>query len=244
MAQPHDAPHMQTAEPGARHFLKAFSDPEAVARYTNGPRRFVPGLDALHRMTGLLIAEAAPDDAHILVLGAGGGLELRALADAQPGWTFTGVDPSAEMLGLARETMGHHASRAELIAGYIDDAPEGHFDAAVCLATLHFLDDDERLRTVREIHRRLKPGAPFVVAHGSYPQDRPGEKDLWLSRYAAFAVASGVDPDLAAGARTAVGQMVNMVPPARDEAILREAGFNDASLFYAAFTFRGWIGHA
>ena len=30
---------------------------------------------------------------------------------------------------------------------------------------------------------------------------------------------------------------------AQDEAILRDAGFADVSLFYAAFTWRGWIRH-
>jgi tRNA (cmo5U34)-methyltransferase len=32
--------------------------------------------------------------------------------------------------------------------------------------------------------------------------------------------------------------------PEQDEAMLREAGFSNVSLFYAAFTFRGWVGYA
>ena len=44
-------------------FLKGFRDPQAVARYTDGPKRFVPGVDALHRMTGLLLSERAKPDA-------------------------------------------------------------------------------------------------------------------------------------------------------------------------------------
>lgn len=86
--------------------MTAFTDPSAVARYTDAARRKVPGLDNLHRMTHLLLAEAAGPTAQILVLGAGGGMELTALALAQPGWTFTGVDPSAEMLTLAAQTLG------------------------------------------------------------------------------------------------------------------------------------------
>src|SRR5579859_2460839 len=117
-------------------FLKNFSDPEAVARYADGPRRFVPGLDALHRMTGLLLAESAPADARVLVLGAGGGAELQAMAEAHPRWTFTGVDPAAEMLRLAERTIGTNMDRVTLIEGYIDDAPDGPFDAATCLLTL------------------------------------------------------------------------------------------------------------
>jgi tRNA (cmo5U34)-methyltransferase len=57
--------------------LKAYSDPDAVANYADGPRRFVPGLSDLHRMTGLLLAERVPENARVLVLGAGGGLELK-----------------------------------------------------------------------------------------------------------------------------------------------------------------------
>lgn len=230
-------------EDGADFFLRHFSDPAAAARYADGPRRFVPGLDALHRMVGILLAEHVPDDAKILVLGAGGGLELTALARAYPGWTFTGVDPARAMLDMAAEMMGPDSHRAEMITGYIGDAPEGPFDGAVCLLTLHFLNAEDREATVREIHRRLRPGAPLVVAHGSYPQ-APGEGDRWLARYAAFAVASGVDPNDAANARSAVAASVNMLPPEEDQAILCRAGFADAELFYAAFTWRGWVGRA
>lgn len=225
------------------HFLKNFSDPEAVARYEEGPRRFVPGLDALHRMTGLLLAERVPTAGRVLVLGAGGGAELRALADSYPHWSFVGVDPAAAMLGLAAQAVAPHRHRVELVEGYIDDAPEGPFDAAVCLLTLHFLVASERERTVREIHRRLRPGAPFVAAHASFPQ-APGERDVWLDRYAAFAVAMGADPDQVRQARTAVSASLNNFTPAHDEAILAAGGFSDVTLFYAAFTWRGWVGYA
>ncbi|MFD0849997.1 class I SAM-dependent methyltransferase [Sphingosinicella xenopeptidilytica] len=230
------------ADDGAQQFMKAFLDPVSVARYAEGPPRFVPGFDALHRMTSVLLDEHAPSDARVLVLGAGGGLELKALATAHPGWTFVGVDPAAEMLRQAERTLGPLMARVELIEGYIDDAPAGPFDAATCLLTLHFLGTAERERTVRAIHARLKPGAPFVAAHGSYPQD--ASRDLWLSRYAGFAVASGADPEQAEMARSAVATAVNMMSPEDDLSILRAAGFADAEPFFAAFTWRGWIGHA
>lgn len=223
--------------------LAPFRDPEMVARYTEGPRRFVPGVADMHKMTGLLLAERAPDDARVLVLGAGGGLELKALAEMHPGWTFDGVDPAPEMLALAQKTVGAHATRVRLHEGIIDVAPDGPFDAATCLLTLHFLSADERLRTAREIRRRLKPGAPFVAAHSSFPQGKD-ERALWLSRYAAFAVASGVDPDSAKTMLTKVEAHLDMLSPEQDEAILREAGFSDVSLFYAAFTWRGWVAYA
>lgn len=223
--------------------LAAFDDPEHARRYGDGPHRYIPGFADLHRMTAILLAERAPEDARILVLGAGGGLELRALAEAHPGWTFVGVDPAAAMLDEARRVLGPDATRVTFCEGYIDDAPEGPFDGAACLLTLHFLEAAERSRTVRELHRRLKPGAPFVAAHSSFPQAE-GARALWLSRYGAFALASGADPAAVETMCATVDAHLPMLDPRQDEAILREAGFSDSALFYAAFTWRGWVSYA
>lgn len=171
--------------------LSPFTDPLAVARYAEGPPRLVPGFADLQRMTLLLLAEHTPAEGRVLVLGAGGGLELKVFAEAQPGWHFDGVDPAAEMLRLAEVTLGLLASRVQLHEGYIDTAPAGPFDAATCLLTLHFLPLEERRQTLREIYQRLKPDAPLVVAHHSFPQGEK-ERERWLLRYAAFATSSGI----------------------------------------------------
>lgn len=221
----------------------SFSDPQAVALYAEGPVRQVPGFHALQRMTQLLLAETVPDDGTVLVLGAGGGLELKVFAEAQPGWRFVGVDPSAPMLKLAEATLGPLVSRAELCEGYVDSAPQGPFDAATCLLTLHFLDAGERLRTLIELRRRLKPGAPLVVAHHSFPQSE-SDKRRWLTRYAAFAVSSGISTMNAESAIEAMGHRLPVLSPEDDVALLREAGFVTVELFYAAFTFKGWIAYS
>ena len=212
-----------------------FSDPQLVARYAEGPPRIVPSFDAMQRMTTFLLAERVPDDGRVLVIGAGGGLELKTFAEAHPGWTFDGIDPSAEMLKLAKRTLGSLAARATLHQGHTEDAPGGPFDGATCLMTLHFLSLEERQRTTAEVRRRLKPGAPFVVAHFCIPQG--DGRAVWLSRYATYA---GIDPGQAA----AIDSHLTILSPEQDEAILREAGFSNVSLFYAGFTFRGWVGYA
>jgi tRNA (cmo5U34)-methyltransferase len=134
--------------------MDPFSDPQAVARYAEGAPRNVPGYHAMQRMTTLLLAEHVPEEGRVLVLGAGGGLELKVFAEAHPSWAFDGVDPSAEMLKLAQRTLGPLAARATLHQGYIVDAPIGPFDAATCLLTLHFLSLEERRRMLAEVLRR------------------------------------------------------------------------------------------
>jgi tRNA (cmo5U34)-methyltransferase len=203
----------------------------------------VPGFADMQRMAMLLLAEGAPETARVLVLGAGGGLELKVFAEAQPGWSFDGVDPSAEMLGLARKTLGDLAPRIRFHHGLIEGAPEGPFDAAACILTLHFIERQERLATLKEIRRRLRQGAPFVAAHFSIPKG-PGELDLWLSRYAAFAAASGIDPAQAQAARSGIKDRLPILAPEEDEQLLREAGFSGISLFYVGFAFRGWVAYA
>jgi len=218
----------------------SFNDPQAVARYAEGPVRQVPGFAGLQRMAAILLAEHVPADGHVLVLGAGGGLELDAFADAQPGWRFTGVDPSTEMLDLARRVTRAHAARIDLHAGYIDTAPAGPFDGATCLLTLHFLPADARLETLQALRSRLVPGAPLVVAHHSVPRDEPA-KSRWLGRYAAFAQASGVPVEHARTAAAAIAERLPLLAPDEDAALLRDAGFVDVELFYAGFSFRGWV---
>ncbi|WP_241054987.1 class I SAM-dependent methyltransferase [Achromobacter xylosoxidans] len=212
--------------------------PGASDDYADRVARHVPGLRDLHRMIGVLMAEEAPADGHLLVLGAGGGLELKALAESGPRWRLDGVDPSADMLRQASATLGELAPRATLRQGYIDDAPAGPYDGATCLLTLHFLAPEERLRTVREVSRRLRPGAPFIVAHHSFPRQR---RDAWLARNAAYVTAAGVPAAQARDGMQAMRDKLPVLDPQADEAILREAGFTDIELFYAALTFKGWV---
>ena len=217
-----------------------FSNPMAISSYADSARRMVPGLSDLHRMTLLLLAEGAPPDARVLVVGAGGGMELAVFAQSQPGWRFDGVDPAPAMLAVAEETLGPLMERVRLHQGYVDTAPDGPFDAASCLLTLHFLTPEDRLRTLRLIRQRLKPGAPFVMAHHSVAQD-PEARALWARRFAAFGALPGAPPLDADPARRTLFDLLPVLAPEAEEALLREAGFRDVTLFYAAFSFRGWV---
>ncbi|MBN9360140.1 MULTISPECIES: class I SAM-dependent methyltransferase [unclassified Devosia] len=215
----------------------------AVHSYADGPPRQVPGFHGLHRMARMLLAERVPADGRVLVLGAGGGLELRAFAEAQPGWSFDGVDPSADMLRLAAEMTSPYADRIRLHEGYIADAPEGPFDGATSILTFHFIARAQRLETLRQLHRRLKPGAPLVLAHISFAQTEP-ERSMWIARHVAFGAPDGVDPAQLQSSREAIGTRLSILAPEDEEAMLREAGFSGVSLFYAGLSFRGWVAYA
>ena len=208
-----------------------------ASTYADGPPRQVPGLTGLHQMMALLLAERVPERGRVLVLGAGGGMELRTLAEAHADWRFDGVDPSAEMLEAARGAIADHAGRVRLHQGTIEVAPAGPFDGATCLLTFHFIPREQRLATLQALCQRLKPGAPLVLAHMSFPQDEASRR-LWMRRHAAFAVSNGVEALSAEAAQRAMLERLHFLAPEEEEAMLAEAGFGDISLFYAGFDLR------
>ncbi len=221
----------------------SFTDPRAISGYAENAVRRVPGLRDAHRMAVLLLSESTPPNGRVLVIGAGGGMELRHFAESNPSWQFDGVDPSAEMLNLAKASLGSLASRIQFHHGFVQAAPIGPFDSASCLLTLHFTTEADRFETLREIHARLKPGGVFVALHYSITQDR-SERERWLSRCAAFAVSSGVDPEQAKASVAAIGAQLPILGPEQDEELMRRAGFANIQTFYMGLAFRGWVAHA
>ena len=64
-----------------------------------------------------------------------------------------------------------------------------------------------------------------------------GERDLWLSRYAAHRVACGAVPEYAGWARDKAASY--LVVLTLDEAVLFQARLNDVRVLYVGFAFRG-----
>ena len=221
-----------------------FTSVSSTSSYTTKPRQMFPGFDSFHRMVCMLLSEKAGPDARVLVLGAGGGLELRSFAERRPHWTFVGVDPSGEMLEEAQKTLGPDLmKRVTLHKSFIPDAPVGPFDAATCLLTLHFVPLAEKLSTLQSIRSRLKPGAPFVVAHFCLDRQDP-RAPVHIDRYCQFALEGGMSPEDVAVRRMRLEHSLHCIAPEQDEALLAEAGFTGTELIYAGLNWRGWICYA
>ena len=143
------------------------------------------------------------------------------------------------MLDLARQTLTPFADRVDLIQGTVDQAPAGPFDGATCLLTLHHLVRDERLRTLKNIRGRLGPGARLVVVEHSAPGADP---ERWMTRSVAFGDREELDWAKAAATAGMMTERLPLLTPTQEEDLLRQAGFTDVELYYAAFSFRGWVG--
>jgi tRNA (cmo5U34)-methyltransferase len=128
-------------------------NPAATENYERGPRWFVPGYDASHAMAAVLLHDRIGEQGHILVVGAGGGVELSVFARECPGWKFTAVDPSAEMLRQARAKLDSVGAgdRVTWVQGEVEKSLKGPYDAATSFLALNFVDVDRRLAILRDI---------------------------------------------------------------------------------------------
>ena len=223
-----------------------FVTPERVRQYVEkGPPAFTPGHAGLMQMIGVLLAERMPPEGAILVIGAGGGPETRYLASIEPAWRFVGVDPAKAMLDLVQAMAGDAAGdRMTLVEGTVSDAPCGPFDAATCILVLGLVPDDgSKLDLLRQAHQRLSPGAPFILVDQCLDRSAPAIDPRQDSNSPKPPPTGGGDATIA-NARTGVGDLQSMVPAARNELLLAEAGFAGTELFYLGMAWRGWIAYA
>ncbi|MCP3739324.1 class I SAM-dependent methyltransferase [Rossellomorea sp. BNER] len=225
-----------------------FNSDIAIA-YEANTRTSIPTYDMLFVMIqSYYRVQFGEKAASLLVIGAGGGNELSAWGPSNPKWTFTGVDPSKEMLEIAKNKTVQLGleSRVRLIHGTIDDLPlpDSKFDAASCILVLHFIDDDqEKLKLLGTIKDHLKPGAPFVLV-SAYGDPDGAELQDRLNVWKSFWVDAGHES-------SKMDEMVNrgimkisFLPENHIEQLLEESGFTNITRFYSTGIMAGWICHA
>ena len=180
-----------------------------------------------------------PEDAQVLVVGAGTAAEARFLAPIFPRWRFTLVDPSAAMLEVGRRhaVAEGFADRCTLHVGHLSSLAAGPFDAATSVLVSHFLTDAaDRRAYFGEIARRLKPGGLLFNADLCAELDHPAfasVMDLWLD-------LADMPEERKESFRAAFGRGVAAHGPAEVDAMIAGAGFSAPVLCVQAALIRGW----
>ncbi len=76
-----------------------------------------------------------------------------------------GIDPSTEMINVARRRAARMGAPVEFLVGTIEQLPypDGTFDSVVTRLVLHHLPESSRQQGFAELRRVLKPGGTLVL---------------------------------------------------------------------------------
>ncbi len=218
-------------------------DGDYGADYEALAHRLIPGYATLFPMIAALIDPDLPRGSRVLVVGAGTGIELVTLSGARPDLRLHGVDPSRQMLDIARRRLEERgrARGVSLQLGYAADVPaDPPFDAATLVNVLHFVPDDgAKAALLADIAGRLRPGGTFVLfdLHGD-----PGseEHELYMPAWERYWAIRGMTPSDADAFRERIRNGIHFAPPARVVALAREAGFDKPRRFFKSLLYGGW----
>ncbi|MDC3959950.1 class I SAM-dependent methyltransferase [Polyangium jinanense] len=215
---------------------------ERALKYDSQVRLSMEGYDAMHQVAAevLVAALSGQKAASLLMVGIGTGSEVKPFArHAGADFHFTGVDPSPEMIAIAREKLAAAGllERTSLHACELRDLPRGpSFDGAQMIGVLHHLPDDEaRIELLREIAGRLVPGAHFVIGC------RVGNEPLLRAVEEQRLVANGWPPEAAEHRRKAMASMRIPASDAEVFALLAQAGFAAPRFIFGELQFRVWV---
>jgi ubiquinone/menaquinone biosynthesis C-methylase UbiE len=96
----------------------------------------------------------------VLDVGCGPGVMVAELVER--GCTFRGVDPSADMISIARERFPEN-DRVSFITGDAArlEFPDNSFDAVLCMGVMDFVPNGQQ--AIGEMIRVLKPGGTLII---------------------------------------------------------------------------------
>jgi demethylmenaquinone methyltransferase/2-methoxy-6-polyprenyl-1,4-benzoquinol methylase/phosphoethanolamine N-methyltransferase len=116
----------------------------------------------------------------VLDVGCGtGGVTIPAGQRVGVSGKAAGIDPSAEMIEVARKKAQRKGLDIDFRVGVIEALPypEASFDVVTSSLMMHHLPADLRVKGLAEIYRVLKPGGRLLVA--DMTNQKPG-LDRWL----------------------------------------------------------------
>lgn len=185
-----------------------------------------------------------PADSRILCVGVGTGVELAHLAQNNPEWRFTAVEPSGPMLDLCRqraETEGF-ASRCQFHEGYVDSlSASSPHDAATCFLVSQFiLDQQARTDFFRQISRNLKSGGVLASSDLASDVESP-EYAVLLRGWMKMMAASDIPPEGIDRMRKAYSNDVGVLPPSRIASMIESGGFEPPVQFFQAGLIHAWL---
>ena len=208
----------------------------------------IPGYASLARLSVSLLAASPMTQARgasVLVAGCGSGAELLAARQLRPDWHLTALDPSRDMLAMAREKLSAVPGEPEAmgpiqwVQGTVEDlSGEPVFDGAMAVLVLQGLPDDgSKRRFLSSLSESLRPGAQVVLVDQMQPERSSIETQLIKARDL-FQRSERMAPQ--PGAAQILGD-VHPISLSRLSGLLEVTGFSDPFPVFRALDYEGFL---
>jgi len=112
------------------------------------------------------LAQIKPGDS-VLDVGCGpGSVTIPAKMAAGAKGQVAGIDPSPEMISVARRNAAHKGLEIDFRVGVIEALPfpEASIDVVTSSLMIHHLPEDLQVKGLAEVYRVLKPGGRLLIA--------------------------------------------------------------------------------
>ena len=218
--------------------------PIAGSEYDDMVRQALPGYEAMHQMALACLRARLLDEANLLIVGAGTGMELIKFSKSNLKWQVSGVNPSENMLAIAKNKIQQYglSEQVKLFQGYTNDLPETSiYDAVTSILVMHFIPDDGgKLAFLKSISSRMKSSSIFILV------DVFGEKGTddfreMISLVKSFWEETGITEAKKSEILETMENGVYPISETRVLQLLEQAGFSKVMRFYTGLWVGGWM---
>ncbi|MDN5217304.1 class I SAM-dependent methyltransferase [Fulvivirgaceae bacterium BMA12] len=212
---------------------------ERAANYDDFISVWMPHYQFVINLLPALVKDANDTgNKELLVVGCGTGNEILAFRQSGLDWPITGIDPSPEMIALARKKVADHKNISIACRQVQDLAPSGLFGAATLILVLHFLPDDGAKQNLLEsISSRLEANSPFVLVD-IFGDQNEIRQNLDILRHT---LPADMDPVIIDERLEKIKTQIHYIPEKRLIGLLEAAGFEKPVRFHQSTIYGGWI---
>ncbi|MBQ4833663.1 class I SAM-dependent methyltransferase [Pseudoalteromonas sp. MMG010] len=211
---------------------------EQATLYNDRITHLVPGYELLHQLTNAQLQATLNDNAHILVVGAGTGKEILALAAINASWKFTAQDTSPDMLAIAQAQFEQQgiSDRVTLHAGSLDQLSL-QADAALCLLVMHFVEDNgDKKQLLKSIKSNIKKQAHVYICD-LMKEETLFEREAQINTCAKLGLSEAGQVNMAQNFKSEFYPLDRM----RFSELLSECKFSMPKLYFKALGFSGYV---
>lgn len=209
---------------------------EGSQTYDQRITKLIPGYELLYKLTAAKLKLLLPNKADILVIGAGTGNEILDLSTVNEQWHFTALDPSEDMLDIARSKFKQEGiqQRVNFHHGTISSfESDKKFEVALCFYVMHFISDlSEKKSLLTTIRSHLTSGGDFFIADLMKPVS---ENDRLAQAQASHLLGLPEEK-----IETMLNRLSNDFYPLNNHelnSLIQETGFKDMNTYFQAIRF-------